>query len=132
MKRVVAIARKTLRMILEASRDMYPREFGAVLRADQGTIDELISFPGSIGGHRLDAVSHPLDAEGLEDLFPTPRTHRLARLWIREEPPDLLREVPRVHRIREESIPPVLDDLPHTGDVRDDHRFPGRHRFERD
>src|SRR5207247_6894216 len=61
-----------------------------------------------------------------------PRTHRLARLWIREEPPDLLREVPRVHRIREESIPPVLDDLPHTGDVRDDHRFPGRHRFERD
>src|SRR5947207_15877876 len=52
MKRVVAIARKTLRMILEASRDMYPREFGAVLRADQGTIDELILVPGTISGKR--------------------------------------------------------------------------------
>src|SRR5437773_10909339 len=50
MKRVVAIARKTLRMILEASRDMYPREFGAVLRADQGTIDELLLVPGTISG----------------------------------------------------------------------------------
>src|SRR2546428_12996948 len=50
MKRVVAIARKTLRMILEASRDMYPREFGAVLRADQGTIDERILVPGTISG----------------------------------------------------------------------------------
>src|SRR5437660_12773402 len=52
MKRVVAIARKTLRMILEASRDIYPREFGAVLRADQGTIDKLILVTGTISGKR--------------------------------------------------------------------------------
>src|SRR2546423_13001238 len=50
MKRVEAIARKTLRMILEASRDMYPQEFGAVLRADEGTIDELLLVPGTISG----------------------------------------------------------------------------------
>src|SRR2546421_662246 len=50
MKRVEAIARKSLRMILEASRDMYPQEFGAVLRADEGTIDELLVVPGTISG----------------------------------------------------------------------------------
>ncbi|MCI4371791.1 MAG: Mov34/MPN/PAD-1 family protein [Thermoplasmata archaeon] len=50
MKRVEAIARKTLRMILEASRDMYPREFGAVLRAEEGTITELILVPGTVSG----------------------------------------------------------------------------------
>ncbi len=50
MKRVEAISRKTLRMILEASRDMFPREFGAVLRADEGTIDELLLVPGTISG----------------------------------------------------------------------------------
>src|SRR2546428_1085444 len=52
MKRVTAIARKTLRMILEASRDMYPREFGAILRAEEGTITELILVPGTISGKR--------------------------------------------------------------------------------
>ena len=52
MKRVDAIARKTLRMILEASRDMYPREFGAILRAEEGTITELLLVPGTISGKR--------------------------------------------------------------------------------
>src|SRR2546422_11309478 len=52
MKRVTAIARKTLRMILEASRDMYPREFGAILRAEEGTITELILVPGTVSGKR--------------------------------------------------------------------------------
>src|SRR3989442_1863717 len=52
MKRVTAIARKTLGMILEASRDMYPREFGAILRAEEGTITELILVPGTVSGKR--------------------------------------------------------------------------------
>lgn len=52
MKRVEAISRKTLRMILEASRDMYPREFGAILRAEEGTITELLLVPGTISGKR--------------------------------------------------------------------------------
>lgn len=51
-KRVDAIARKTLRMILEASRDMYPREFGAILRAEEGTISELLLVPGTVSGNR--------------------------------------------------------------------------------
>ncbi len=46
------IRRKVLRMILAASRDAYPREFGAVLRAEEGTITELLLIPGTIGGNR--------------------------------------------------------------------------------
>lgn len=49
-KRVDAIARKTLRMILGASRDMHPREFGAILRAEEGTITELLLLPGTVSG----------------------------------------------------------------------------------
>jgi len=52
MKRVEAIARKTLRMILEASRDTHPLEFGAILRAEEGTITELILVPGTLSGKR--------------------------------------------------------------------------------
>ena len=52
MKRVHAIARRTLRMILEASRDMHPMEFGAILRADEGTITEILLVPGTISGKR--------------------------------------------------------------------------------
>ena len=52
MKRVEAIARKTLRMILEASRDTHPLEFGAILRAEEGTITELLLVPGTLSGKR--------------------------------------------------------------------------------
>ena len=52
MKRVNAISRKTLRMILEASRDIYPREFGAILRAEAGVITELLLIPGTVSGNR--------------------------------------------------------------------------------
>src|SRR5437773_10486026 len=52
MKRGAAVARKALRMILEAARDMYPREFGAILRAEEGTITELILVPGTVSGKR--------------------------------------------------------------------------------
>lgn len=52
MKRVEAITRKMLRMILEASRDIYPLEFGAFLRAEEGTITELVMLPGTISGRR--------------------------------------------------------------------------------
>ena len=46
----VAITRKCLRMILEASRGIYPREFGAMLRAEEGVITELILLPGTVSG----------------------------------------------------------------------------------
>lgn len=51
-KRPEAIARKCLRMILEASREMYPREFGAFLRAEEGVIVELVMIPGTVSGRR--------------------------------------------------------------------------------
>lgn len=39
-------------MILEASKDMYPREFGAFLRAEDGIITEILLAPGTISGNR--------------------------------------------------------------------------------
>jgi len=51
-RRVEAISRRTLRMILEASRDIYPREFGAILRAEEGVITELLLLPGTVSGER--------------------------------------------------------------------------------
>jgi len=51
-KRVDAISRKTLRMILEASKDTHPQEFGAILRAEEGVIFELLLVPGTISGKR--------------------------------------------------------------------------------
>lgn len=50
--RVRAIRRHTLRMILEASRESHPREFGALLRAEGDEISELLLVPGTIGGNR--------------------------------------------------------------------------------
>jgi len=51
-QRPTAIRRKTLRMILGASKDAYPNEFGAILRAEGGVITELLLIPGTIGGNR--------------------------------------------------------------------------------
>lgn len=47
-----SIRRRTLRMILEASKSQDPEEFGALLRAEKGVIYELILLPGTISGHR--------------------------------------------------------------------------------
>src|SRR3990170_2190154 len=49
-KKVYAIRRKTLRMILEASKDTYPKEFAAILRAEEGVIEEILLLPGTISG----------------------------------------------------------------------------------
>ena len=51
-KPVRAIRRKELRMILEASKDMYPKEFGAILRAEEGVITEILLVPGTVSGNR--------------------------------------------------------------------------------
>lgn len=49
---IKSIRRKTLRMILEASKSSYPEEFGAILRAKKGVINELILLPGTESGER--------------------------------------------------------------------------------
>ncbi len=37
-------------MILEASSESYPNEFGAILRAEEGIVSEILLVPGTIGG----------------------------------------------------------------------------------
>jgi len=49
-KKVYGIRRKALRMILAASKDTYPKEFAAILRAEEGVITELLLLPGTISG----------------------------------------------------------------------------------
>lgn len=51
-KRATAIKKETLRMILEASRETYPSEFGAILRAEEGIITEIMLLPGTLSGSR--------------------------------------------------------------------------------
>lgn len=50
MRRATAIRRDTLEMVLGASRDSHPMEFGAILRAEEGVVSELLLVPGTIGG----------------------------------------------------------------------------------
>lgn len=49
---VTSIKKRTLKMILEASKSSYPEEFGAFLRAEKGVIRELILLPGTVTGER--------------------------------------------------------------------------------
>jgi len=49
---VHSIRKRTLKMILEASKSSYPNEFGTILRAKKGVIHELILLPGTIAGER--------------------------------------------------------------------------------
>jgi len=46
------IRRDVLETILEAARSSAPEEFGAVLRAEEGVITELLLVPGTVGGRR--------------------------------------------------------------------------------
>jgi len=45
------IKRKALEMILESAKSSYPEEFGALLRAEEGEISEIILLPGTISGN---------------------------------------------------------------------------------
>lgn len=49
---VRSIKKRTLKMIMEASKSSYPNEFGAILRAEEGVIDELLLVPGTESGER--------------------------------------------------------------------------------
>ena len=48
---VRSIKKKTLKMLLESAKSAYPEEFGALLRAEEGEISELILLPGTITGN---------------------------------------------------------------------------------
>ncbi len=48
--KVHAIRRRCLKMILSASKDQYPNEFSAALRAKDGVIIEILLMPGTQSG----------------------------------------------------------------------------------
>jgi proteasome lid subunit RPN8/RPN11 len=50
--KVHSIKKRTLRMILAASKSSFPHEFGAFLRAEKGVIKELVLLPGTVSGER--------------------------------------------------------------------------------
>jgi len=47
---VKSIKKRTLKMILESAKSSYPNEFGALMRASEGEIGELVLLPGTISG----------------------------------------------------------------------------------
>ena len=51
-------------MIMEASKDSYPREFGAFLRAENNVIYEIAILPGTVQGDHhtiFQLYSKPID-----------------------------------------------------------------------
>ena len=55
-----SIRLRTLKMIMEASKDSYPREFGAFLKAEHEIIYEILMLPGTVQGdhHTLFNLYH--------------------------------------------------------------------------
>ncbi|MDH3364410.1 MAG: Mov34/MPN/PAD-1 family protein [Thermoplasmata archaeon] len=49
--KVDRIRRRTLKMIMEASKSSFPSEFAAFLRAEEGVIKELMLLPGTVSGN---------------------------------------------------------------------------------
>jgi proteasome lid subunit RPN8/RPN11 len=49
-RRIWAIERKTLKLILEVSKETYPKEFAATLIAKEGIIREINLLPGTLSG----------------------------------------------------------------------------------
>jgi proteasome lid subunit RPN8/RPN11 len=75
-----SIRERTLKMIMEASRDALPNEFGALLRAEHQIIYEIALVPGSINGpvHVIfRTYTMPLDFSyvGSVHSHPTGNTH---------------------------------------------------------
>ncbi len=50
-RKVYAINKKALNLILEVSKESYPKEFGGLLRAEKGIITEIILLPGTLSGN---------------------------------------------------------------------------------
>ena len=75
--KIKAITAKTLKMIIAASRDTYPREFACMLRADDGVITEVMLVPGTISSQqsailRLHMMPIDLSIVGSAHSHPTP------------------------------------------------------------
>ncbi|MCG2718028.1 MAG: Mov34/MPN/PAD-1 family protein [Nanoarchaeota archaeon] len=49
-RRVCAINKKALNLILEVSKESHPKEFAGLLRAEKGVITEIMLLPGTLSG----------------------------------------------------------------------------------
>lgn len=49
-RKVKAINKETLDLILEVSKDQYPTEFAGILRQESGVITEVLLLPGTLSG----------------------------------------------------------------------------------
>ena len=50
MEKITSILKETLDLVIECSKDQHPYEFAAAMRAENGTITEIIPIPGSVFG----------------------------------------------------------------------------------
>lgn len=79
-RKVFAIQRDALDLIMEASKAEHPREFGATLRAERGVITEVVLTPGTIAGDRHTFINYhllPIDPSivGTVHSHPSPWAH---------------------------------------------------------
>jgi len=51
-KRAFAIKREILDLILQVSKENFPKEFAGVLRCEEGVITEIMLLPGTISGQQ--------------------------------------------------------------------------------
>jgi len=106
--KVHSIRKRTLKMILEASKSSYPDEFGAFLRAEKGVIRELILLPGTVSGHSHASFKMymlPIDFT----IVGTVHSHPSGACHPSEGRPRALQEVRlgahhRLHAVRQEQL----------------------------
>ena len=93
-----SIRRRTLKMILEASKSSYPEEFGAILRAKKGVINELILLPGTESGERSALFKlHMLPVDF--SVVGTVHSHPSGAIYPSEADVDLFRKFGWIHII---------------------------------
>jgi proteasome lid subunit RPN8/RPN11 len=77
-RRVHSIHRDALRLIMAASKEQHPREFGATLRAEKGVITEIVLTPGTIAGDRHTFINYhmlPIDPSVVGTVHSHPSPH---------------------------------------------------------
>lgn len=78
-KKITGITKRTLKMIMESSKDAHPNEFAAGLREIDGIISELILIPGTVSGPmnailKLNQLPIDYSIVGIVHSHPSPNT----------------------------------------------------------
>ncbi len=80
VRKIRGIDRELFTLIFEASKDVFPKEFAAVLRAEKDIISEILPLPGTLAGptsSTLQLHMLPIDRSvvGVVHSHPTPNCH---------------------------------------------------------